>query len=414
MVTSRPRSLRPRSRRPRSVVLALLLIGAAPTAAARSLVLTAIPLQTPTGLPVASPGLPAQPSTITQPSAITQSRLIAQTAPTSPSDPNQSFSARLLNLFPSDYAGRFGSLQAFADTTTGYGVRGFPLPFKIDARLTYIAHPKYQEYGVSARYLDTTYAAGSYQNDAAGATRGLTHLEANHNPYVGWQYGGVYQEGGLSKLSGGYAAVDGPVRLYTEAGYAFQDTTNSPFLHTEVSGGRSVTDGPYTVGAYATGRSYVFPQAAQFSVDLSASVTLRPTDYSSFTLSQFERFAIGESAIPALAVGRYTQTNLDAVLTPNARAGIFSMRSVEYHYQRSFLAATDAVNGVSLTVRTDVAPAVVFDLTPHHDFVAGETGLRADLYYRSDLLPVLIGPSVDYIWSPKSNRWSISLKAGVK
>ena len=351
---------------------------------------------------------------VAQPGVLVAQTAPSPTAPTSPTDPNQSFTARLLNLFPSDYASRFGSLQAFADTTSGYGVRGFPLPFKIDARLTYIAHPKYQEYGVSARYLDTTYAAGSYQNDAAGATQGLLHLEATHNPYVGWQYGGVYQEAGLSKLSAGYAVVDGPLRLYTEAGYAFQDTTNSPFLHAEVSGGKSVTDGPFTVGAYATGRSYVFPQAAQFSVDLSASVTIRPTDYSSFTLSQFERFAIGESAIPALAVGRYTQTNLDAVLTPNARAGIFSLRRVEYHYQRSFLAATDAVNGVSLTVRTDVAPAVVFDVTPHHDFVAGETGLRGDLYYRTDLLPVLVGPSVDYIWSPTGNRWNFSLKAGVK
>jgi hypothetical protein len=346
---------------------------------------------------------------------LAQTQAPPATSQTSPNDPALTFTARLLNLFPADYASRFGSVQAFADSSTGYGVRFFPLPFKADARLTYISHPKYQEYGLSVRYADTTFAAGRYQNDAADATLGVAHLEVTHNPYTGWQYGGIYQDTGRSsRLNLGYAVTDGPVRLYSELGYAWQGTADAPYLHSELSGGKSVTEGPYTFGAYATGRSYVFPQAAQFSIDVSASATIRPTSYSSFTVSQFERFAVGESPIPDLAVGRYTQTNLDAVLNPNAKAGPFSLRNVEYHFQRSFLAPTVAVSAVSTTLRAEIAPFLVLDVTPHHDFVASSTGFRADVFYRSPDVPVLIGPSFDYILSPSGNRWVISLKAGVK
>lgn len=338
----------------------------------------------------------------------------APTSQTSANDPSLSFSAQLLNLFPPDYLSRFGGLQAYADTTNGYGVRYFPLPLKADARLTYISHPLYAEYGVSVRYADTTFAAGKYDNGNT-ATNGVTHLEITHNPYTGFQYGAIYQDQGLStRLTAGYAFTDGPLRYYGELGYAFQGMTDSPYLHLEIAGGKSETTGPLTFGVYTTIRSYIFPKVSQESVDLSASATLRPTDYSSFTISDFERFVAGDSPIPDLAVARYTRTNFDVVFTPKLSAGPLSLRTVEYHLQHSFLATETEVNTVSTTVRTDVAPAFVFDLTPHYDFVAKETGIRTDLYYRTDALPVLLGPSFDYIFSATANRLIVSLRVGSK
>jgi hypothetical protein len=337
------------------------------------------------------------------------------TSQTSANPPSLSFTAQLLNLFPADYAGRFGSIQAFADTTNGYGVRYFPLPLKVDARLTYISHPLYQEYGVSARYADTTFAAGKYENLDGGATDGVTHVEVIHNPYTGFQYGVIYQDKGRSsRITAGYALTDGPLRYFGELGYAFQGKTDSPFLHLEIGGGRSVTDGPLTFGVYTTIRSYIFPRTSQESLDLSGSVTYRPTDYSSVSVSDFERFAVGDSPIPDFALARYTRTNLDVVFTPKLNAGPLSLRTVEYHLQHSFLATETEVNTVAATVRTDVASAFVIDLTPHYDFLANETGIRADLYYRSQDLPVLLGPSFDYIFSPTANRLLVTLKVGAK
>ena len=344
---------------------------------------------------------------------------VAQAAPASETtpanDPALSFTAQILNLFPSDYTSRFGNVQAFADSVNGYGVRYFPLPFKVDVRLTYISHPLYQEYALSARYADTTFAVGRFENGDGGAKLGIAHVEVTHNPYTGLQYGAIYQDQGRSsRLNLGYAVAAGPSRFYGELGYAFQGTVDAPYLHFEASTGGSRTDGPFTVGAYGTFRSYVFPQAAQLSTDFSASVTYRPTDYSSVTISQFERFVVGSSTIPDLAVGRYTRSNLDIVLNPNAKAGPFSLRNLEYHYQYSFLGGDSSVNAVGFTVRADVAPAFVIDLTPHHDFIANETGLRADLFYRGVDLPILVGPSFDYILTPTGSRYVITLKAGVK
>ncbi|WP_407539000.1 hypothetical protein Q0M94_12580 [Deinococcus radiomollis] len=339
----------------------------------------------------------------------------APTSQTSANDPSLSFTAQLLNLLPPDYLNRFGSLQAYADTTNGYGVRYFPLPFKIDARLTYISHPLYQEYGVSARYTDTTFAAGKYENTDGGATDGVTHLEVSHNPYTGVQYGVIYQDKGRSsRLTAGYALTDGPLRYFGELGYAFQGKADAPYLHLEIAGGNSKTTGPLTFGVYTTLRSYIFPGVSQESVDLSASATFRPTDYSSYTLSEFERFVVGDSPIPDLAVGRYTRTNFDVVFTPKLSAGALSLRTIEYHWQHSFLATETEVNTVATTFRTDLAPAFVVDLTPHYDFVANETGVRADLYYRTTALPVLLGPSFDYFWSQKANRLTVSLRVGAK
>ena len=128
---------------------------------------------------------------------------------------------------------------------------------------------------------------------------------------------------------------------------------------------------------------------------------------SSVSVSEFERFVVVDSPIPDLAVGRYTRTNLDVLFTPKLSAGAFTVRSVEYHLQHSFLGTDSEVSVASATIRTDVAQAFVVDLTPHHDFLARETGVRTDLYFRSSALPVLVGPSFDYIFSATANRMPV-------
>ena len=138
----------------------------------------------------------------------------AQTAPDPAqpqlSQPQPTFTARLLELIPSDYFGRFGSTTAFADSVSGYGIRGLPLPFKADARFTFISHPNYLEYAASLREGDTSYVAGRLQNDDAGATQGVGHLEVTHNPYTGLQYGALLQDQGRSsRFTLGYAWAGG-------------------------------------------------------------------------------------------------------------------------------------------------------------------------------------------------------------
>jgi len=178
-----------------------------------------------------------------------------------PQRPNVSFTAQLLNLFSAEYLGRFGGVEGFADSSNGYGLRGFPLPFKADTRLTYVSHPAYQEYAVGVRYDDTTFAAGRYYNDTGGATEGVGHLEITHNPSTGLQYQALLQDHNrVSQLSAGWAATQGPFRMYAEGGYAVQGTGNydnvkgpdgyqeSLFVHADVSAGRSITDGSATYG----------------------------------------------------------------------------------------------------------------------------------------------------------------------
>lgn len=327
----------------------------------------------------------------------------------------QPFLIRLMNLFPPGYADRFGGVQVLADPGSGYGVRGFPLPFRVDARATFVDHPAYLEYSMGVRYHDTSFVAGRFENPDAGATLGVGHLEVTHNPGSGWQYGLLAQDQGRSsRATVGYVLVDGPVRLLSELGYGVQGAVRTPYVHLETSGGGSLSSGPWSVGVGSAVRGYVYPQQGQFSVDLSGSLTLRPDPHSTVTLSHFERWVLGDSALPDLAVGRYNQTNLDVVLSPDMRLGLLSLRNVQYHYQRSWLNAAASVNGLAATVRADPAGPLLVDLTPHYDWVAHEAGVRADLYYRAPWLSVLVGPSVDYLWGAGGGHWNVGLRVGVK
>ena len=340
----------------------------------------------------------------------------AQTAP-APAPPEPTFATTLLNLIPADYFSRFASTTGFADSVSGYGIRGLPLPFKEDVRFTYVSHPAYQEYAASLRAFDTTFLAGRLENPDAGATQGVGHLEVTHNPYTGLQYGALLQDQGRSsRFTLGGAWASGPLRALAEAGYAVQGTVSAPYLHLEESaGGALYNQGPFTVSLYGTARSYFFTDAAQLSADLYAIFTVRPAPYSSVSFSQFERFAVGSSPVPDLAVGRYNRSNLDVVVAPRlALLGPLSWRDVQYHLQHAWQSDTNDLNLLSATLRADLAPALVLDLTPHQDFVASESGVRADLYYRSDAFPVLFGPSLDYLWKGNTSRWVFSVKAGVK
>ncbi|WP_189088261.1 hypothetical protein [Deinococcus ruber] len=334
----------------------------------------------------------------------------------SPVQPQPTFTARLLELIPSDYFGRFGSTTAFADSSSGYGIRGLPLPLKADARFTFISHPNYLEYAASLREGDTSYVAGRLQNDDGGATQGVGHLEVTHNPYTGLQYGALLQDQGRSsRFTVGYAWAGGPVHALAEAGYAVQGATNAAYLHFEESAGAQLVNNPaFSVSVAGTVRSYVFTDTTQLSTDLSASFTVRPTDFSSVTVSQLERFAVGSNPIPDLNLARYDRSNIDVLVAPKLAFGPLSWRDVQYHYQRSWQASTDDVNSLSATLRADLAAPVVLDLTPHRDWVANEYGVRADLFYRSAAFPVLFGPSLDYLWTGVGSRWVFSVKAGVK
>ncbi len=340
----------------------------------------------------------------------------AQTAPSDPAPPEPDIAARLFTLIPPDYFGRFAGTTGFADSVNGYGVRGLPLPFKEDVRFTFISHPAYLEYAASLRYADTSYVAGRLENTDAGAALGVGHLEVTHNPYTGPQYGALLQDQGRSsRLTAGYAWANGPVRALAEAGYAVQGSVNAAYLHLGESAAVTLyNDSAFTFGVAATARSYTFFDQSQLSTDLSARFTVRPTHDSSVSIGQLERFVVGTSPIPDLNLTRYSLTSLDVTLAPKLTLfGPLSWQGAQYHFQRSWQASVDDANWLSATLRADLDP-VVLDLTPHRDWVTNETGMRADLYYRSSAFPVLFGPSLDYLWTDNSRRWVFTVRAGVK
>ena len=326
-----------------------------------------------------------------------------------PSAVPSSFLANLLHLVPADYSSRFGNMAVLTGAG-GYGFRALPLPLGADLRLTYVMHPLYQEYGLSVRGADTTLRLGRFKNDAPGATQGVGRLEVSHDPRAGVQLSGLWQDGGhLSKLSLGYAGVEGPLRLLTEAGYAAQGDVSAPFAHLDLNAGRAFSQEGAQLVVGGTLRGYLYPQQGQLSADLSVALLLQPAPGLTLNVREFERFVAGDSVIPAFGVARYSQGDLDLVYTTGWRAGLLSLRSVQYHLERVWLEGRTSVNALSATVRLELTPSLALDLTPRKDFARAETGLRAELLFRPAGLPMALGPSLDYAWGADGSRWGLGL-----
>ncbi|MFC5848950.1 hypothetical protein [Deinococcus petrolearius] len=277
---------------------------------------------------------------------------------------------------PTDYLSRLASIDPLLESSIGYGVRGFPLPFTQDVRVSLAKRPNYWEYAVSTRYRDTLFAAGVFDNGST-ATAGIPRLEITRDPFKGFQYSGRLQgNGAYSRFTAGYAfTVAGDrVRILNNAGVAFQGDVTAPYTQTEASGNYGKSFGPLNVNFGTTARLFTFPVQGQLqgSVDLSVGANVSPARGLTLEASQLERFAAGSVAIPDLNLVRYRQT--DAAIT--------------YRLPAPVGPSAFSVGGV----RTRVT----------RDWTYDYTYLRNDLLFRSDALPVLVGPSVGYQWGPSA------------
>lgn len=283
---------------------------------------------------------------------------------------------------PPDYFSRFGSLQAVVSNTEGYGVRYFPLPTPLDIRLTLVKAPTYLDAAVSLRTNDTTFAVGKFYN--------VPTLQVTHDPYKGMQFSGILRDGGLSDFSGGYAFTlwNDRVRVLNTAGLAFKGDLAAPYTRTEATVGYGQTFGKFNTYAYATGRYYLFPAQwlGQLSADFYAAVNVSPLPGLVLDASHFERFVTGEVIIPEFGVSRYEQ----------------STATVTYRLPGGWPSPVFGLGGVRARA--------VRDWTNDYTYVYG------DLFFRTDSLPTMVGPSIGYRFDPggKTGILLVSLVAIVK
>lgn len=293
------------------------------------------------------------------------------------------------NLFPPDYFSRFGSIEVLASSTSGFGVRAFPLPTPLDLRVSLAKRPNYWEYALSTRQKDTTFLIGVLDNGDT-ATAGRPRLEITHDPWKGFQFSGVAQGPGFhSRASVGYATLlaNDRVRFVNDIGVAFQNEVVAPYTHSEIGGGYSQPiSNKVNAGIQVTGRLYTFPthQKYQGSVDITPSIEVRPTPQLTLQASHMERFVNGQVAIPDLNLTRYQETNASL----------------------SYRLGGTADFSVGM-LRTRVKEA----------WREKQTYLYNDVLFRVAALPVLVGPSIGYQWDQnnKANtRWIFSLSTAPK
>ncbi|WP_369409112.1 hypothetical protein [Deinococcus arboris] len=276
---------------------------------------------------------------------------------------------------PPDYLSRFGSTQAVASSTEGFGVRALPLPLKTNVRLTFVKAPTYVDYGVSAQMGSLSAAVGVFYN--------VPRAELTSAPAAGLQWSGVVQgKGAHSRFTLGYASqlAEGRVRVLNNVGAAQQGAVTAPYTQTEVSGAYGKVLGSVNTAVYATARMYAFPVQgkAQGSLDTTLALNARLAPGLSLDASHFERFAVGEVAIPDFGLSRYHASAASLAYRPGG-AGF----------------------GVGL-VRARAG----------RDWTSKISTLDGDLLLRADGVPVMVGGSVGYEWheaAPGANRWRFGL-----
>ncbi|MFC4638610.1 hypothetical protein [Deinococcus hohokamensis] len=281
---------------------------------------------------------------------------------------------------PPDYFSRFGSLQAVVSNTDGYGVRYFPLPFSQDIRLSLVKAPTYVDVGLTTRVNDTTFAIGKFYN--------VPTFEITRNPGKGVQFSGVLRgDNGFSSFSGGYAftLAKDRFRILNNVGVAYKGDKAVPYTQSELSTGYGQTFGKVNTYVAATGRYYAFPlqREGQASADFYLAATTALAPGLSVHASHFERFVTGTVAIADYGLGRYESSYLEAT----------------YRLPASWPSSTFALGGVRSRVSRD--------WTNDYTYVYG------DLFFKSDLLPTMVGPSIGYRFGPGNAEgvWLISLAA---
>lgn len=281
---------------------------------------------------------------------------------------------------PDGYLGRFSSIEAVVSNTDGYGVRYLPLPLDPDIRITLLKTPTYWDYGLTANYAGISMGAGVFYN--------VGKVYAQHDPWTGWQWG-VYTElpdllrpnsgtAPFSKAYVGYAFAQDAARVMSNFGVAALKTPRNgdtwivgPYWQVVGSYDKGKDlDPSVNVGINVTGRFYAYPLQgqAQGSLDITPRLQLRPLPGFTVDVSHLERFVQGEVQMGD-SYARYQESN--ATLT----------------YRLKY--ATDpAFNLGALRARVT------------RNWTGDYTYVRGDVFFRSNALPVMVGPSIGYQFGP--------------
>lgn len=279
---------------------------------------------------------------------------------------------------PPDYLNRFGSAQFVASTTDGFGVRYIPLPLPADVRFTLLRAPTYWDYGLSGQFGSLSAALGRFGN--------VPRAELTSAPGSGLQWSALVQGGtSHSHATVGYATQvwEGRVRFLNNVGVAQQGNVTAAYTQTEVSGGYSRAYGKVNTGLYSTARVYAFPTQgrAQGSADVTAVIGVPLAAGLNLDASHFERFAVGETAIGDFGFGRAQSSNASLTYRLPPAEG-FGLGAVRVRAARDWLARSATAD--------------------------------ADIAFRIDGLPALMGGSVGYEWyetNASANRWRFALVA---
>lgn len=279
---------------------------------------------------------------------------------------------------PENYFGRFGGVTPILELdakndVTRIGLGRLPLPTEHDLRFTVANRPEQNlwDYSLSTRMNNTTYLVG-IENDVRRA-------EVLHNPYTGPQFTGVVREKGLSELSAGYAftALNGQAYIYNKAGLAASGERREPFTYSQVGTAYTEKVGGVSFRVAPLARLYLYPfeGKAHSSAEVLVSATATPTPQLLLEASHLERFAAGESVIPDYGQARAQETSLYATYRlPYAGDPAFGVGAVRGGYT--------------------------------HNWQNDWNYYRGDLFLRSNLLPVMVGPRAEYRVAPDgTGQW---------
>lgn len=288
------------------------------------------------------------------------------------------------------YLTRLGSASIVASSTDGFGVRNFPLPTGEDIRFTVVRNTVYNywDYGVTGQFKNLKAAAGVFYSiptaeltyDQRDGMVGSVLIQDRN--YAGLDY--------HSHLYAGYSFTTdrNRVRILNVVGVAEQEDSKkrdvvAPYLRSEMTTAYSAKFGVFNARLSTVGRLYAYPEqgAAQLSADVTPGVSVAPVPGLLLDASHLSRMVTGTSPIRDFNLVDLQQSTLIAT------------------YRLPVGKTPPAVMLGGLRGR------LVRNWTNDYTYAYG------DVFIRLDALPVMLGPSIGYQWTPggKTDKWVFSL-----
>lgn len=299
--------------------------------------------------------------------------------------------AQSLNLSRT-YLTRLGSVSVVASSTEGFGVRNFPLPTGEDIRFTVVRNTQYDywDYGLTGQFKNLRAAAGVFSSvpkaeltyDQRDGMVGSVLIQGRN--YAGLAY--------HSHLYAGYSFTtdSNRVRILNVVGVAEQEVSRkgekyvlAPYLRSEMTTSHSAKFGVFNARLSTLGRLYAYPDqgTAQLSADVTPGVSVAPVPGLLLDASHLSRMVTGTSPIRDFNLVNLQQSTLIAT------------------YRLPVGKTPPAVMLGGLRGR------LVRNWTNDYTYAYG------DVFIRLDALPVMLGPSIGYQWTPggRTDKWVFSL-----